>query len=1329
MSEISQLLHSKQAEVLELMRQAFIQHAIYNRGVLTSARRALSVSETLYGLFTQWMEGTAALEQVVQLTNTFAAQGMAIVTGVALIRVLAQPEQWQHGIEAQLVSRTHLNEFQLVFLEHLSQARERVVYEAQEAAQQALQRSLMTQLHQQDYLRQEQEQRSVTLEQLLALNSDLAQVRDEQKLLDMAVSGLCMRLALSDVTIYQWHKDEVRWSVRTTTTSQPSQIDPERGEIAAALHPLLSENENQVLDIHEPTTLDEGIPGYRTGYALHIGVKVMGAIVVRSNPVTTNVADLPLFIKTFAVNLSTLWRNLILFLEARDRARELEILYGRYVDSLWSAEDSSLQAQSTTQGIRIERTGAPLTLSENGYPLVMGERSFGYLQLPDGTQLNTEQEAFLSALLREMGNALHNAQLLQTTRAYSTQLQVAAEVSRAVTTILDRDDLIRSVVALIQNRFNFHYTALFLHEEQEIRLHSESGMMNSRLTFASVVQVMNEGKMQLRQNSLWVSSDHPAELVLPLRTRGRNVGVLAIQRITTPFSEQDASVLQSLADQIAGAIENATLFQRVQDNLSQTNKLYEAGRRLTEANNAQAVFQTLVDYAAQSNMVDMCHTLAEDVADQEQITVHALWKRDGEPFHGMPPSVPRHQYPLLEWVTRPEMLLVADGQSDERLSPDIHQLFKVNKIHAAAFVPIHRNNQWYGTLVLDRTEARPLTSAELQPFITLCDQAATILANQQLLRETGALYRISRTLNQAISQEDALSLTVAEIAQYTGVPQCRVVLLDKKSGRGRVAAENMPTDLHDQFVFEPDDLRFQILNHNRQPLLIQDGITQLPAAIIREHLTQFSARHSMLVPLISQLETIGWISLDATSSTDAFTPANLNFIQTLADQLTTTIESIKLYDEAVQRNRELITLNQIGATISRSLELDRLGRIVYEQIAQLMDNTAFVLALYDAPSHFFNPLLTLYNDQSIPIQPRYVGPSSEIYRFLSTGLPFVSDQDCVISRELGLVAFVSPEAELQSTIWMPLLQENVPTGLLGLASHWSHAYGDNELQLLRSIATQTGLAIANAQLFQEIENANEQLRQLDRLKTQFLANMSHELRTPLNSIIGFSRIMLKGIDGPITEAQEEDLTSINNSGQHLLNLINDILDQAKIEAGKMELYFQPVNLYEIAENVIATTKGLVKDKQIELRTNLEAELPFIEGDQVRLRQILMNFLSNAAKFTEEGSITLTMRRHGTDAVLIIVSDTGMGIAEKDFDKIFQAFEQVDSSPTRSAGGTGLGLPITRWLTKEHGGDIWFESKLGRGTSFTITLPIKQSRVTNKPYLSEIQYESGQTQKK
>lgn len=273
------------------------------------------------------------------------------------------------------------------------------------------------------------------------------------------------------------------------------------------------------------------------------------------------------------------------------------------------------------------------------------------------------------------------------------------------------------------------------------------------------------------------------------------------------------------------------------------------------------------------------------------------------------------------------------------------------------------------------------------------------------------------------------------------------------------------------------------------------------------------------------------------------------------------------------------------------------------------------------------------------------------------------------------------------------------------------------MQPFQTLADQAAIILANQRLLGKLQAANEQLRQLDQLKTQFLANMSHELRTPLNSIIGFSRVILKGIDGPINADQQEDLTSIYNNGQHLLRLINEILDMAKIGAGKMLLAFEPVNLEEAAVTAISTIRSLTNEKGLDLVWDIAPDIPLITADPIRVRQILYNLLSNAVKYTDEGQISLQVRREDAHHISITVSDTGIGISQADFDKLFAAFEQIDSSTTRTVGGTGLGLPITKWLVDMHQGTITLESEVGKGSTFHVILPIERDLETSTEVLT------------
>jgi len=241
-----------------------------------------------------------------------------------------------------------------------------------------------------------------------------------------------------------------------------------------------------------------------------------------------------------------------------------------------------------------------------------------------------------------------------------------------------------------------------------------------------------------------------------------------------------------------------------------------------------------------------------------------------------------------------------------------------------------------------------------------------------------------------------------------------------------------------------------------------------------------------------------------------------------------------------------------------------------------------------------------------------------------------------------------------------------------------------------------------------LREANQEIREADRLKSEFVATISHELRTPLNTIIGFAKFMLNGGTGPLNETQRTDLSAIYSSGQHLLDLVNDILDLSKIEAGKVTLEKELLDFHEIAAGIMSSAIALVGDKPIELREEIDPNLPPIYADRQRIRQIILNLVSNAAKFTEEGHIALRVKpstEDGKQFVLCAVEDTGIGIRREDIPTVFEAFRQVDSSSARRAEGTGLGLPISRRLAELHKGRMWVESEEGTGSTFCFTLPL------------------------
>jgi signal transduction histidine kinase len=301
---------------------------------------------------------------------------------------------------------------------------------------------------------------------------------------------------------------------------------------------------------------------------------------------------------------------------------------------------------------------------------------------------------------------------------------------------------------------------------------------------------------------------------------------------------------------------------------------------------------------------------------------------------------------------------------------------------------------------------------------------------------------------------------------------------------------------------------------------------------------------------------------------------------------------------------------------------------------------------------------------------------------------------------------VGPPANyIRSEVVLPLRRGETTIGVLDVQTTAPQEIDQDEVSVLQNVAYQIAIALENARAYALEREAAQRLRELDRSKRRFLANMSHELRTPLTNIIGFARLLLKGIDGPLTEQQRQDLEIIYHNSQHLLGLINDLLDLSQIEAGLMELQFREVDLAELIRSVMSTASALVRGKKVVLREEIASDLPMVRADPARIRQVLLRLMANAAKYTDQGSITV--RAWASDGqVMVSVSDTGVGIPPEDLKRIFERFEQGGTDNGRRANGAGLGLSLSKEFVEMHGGRIWVESEVGKGSTFTFSLPLR-----------------------
>jgi len=450
-----------------------------------------------------------------------------------------------------------------------------------------------------------------------------------------------------------------------------------------------------------------------------------------------------------------------------------------------------------------------------------------------------------------------------------------------------------------------------------------------------------------------------------------------------------------------------------------------------------------------------------------------------------------------------------------------------------------------------------------------------------------------------------------------------------------------------------------------------------------------------------------------------FTERQIELVTTFADQAVIAIENVRLFQELQARTGELArsveelkALGEVGQAVSSTLDLETVLRTIVVRAVQLSGTTGGVVYEYDAPTQEFHPRVThqMGDDlvEAVRAAPIRLGEGA-IGRAAITRAP-VQVPDILDEREYGATRLRPILARLgyRSLMAVPLLREERIVGGLVVWRTETGAFSTAVVNLLQTFATQSVLAIENARLFREIEEKGRQLESASKHKSQFLANMSHELRTPLNAILGYTELILDNIYGEIGEKVREVLVRLEKSGRHLLALINDVLDLSKIEAGQLTLALSEYSMSDVVQTVLTAVESLATEKHLALKVTVAPELPRGQGDERRIGQVLLNLVGNAIKFTEVGEVRVEVSA-SDGAFRVAVADTGPGIAPEDQEKIFQEFQQVDSSSTRKKGGTGLGLSIAKRIIEMHGGQIWVESSPGQGSTFWFTLPVRVMR--------------------
>jgi signal transduction histidine kinase len=463
---------------------------------------------------------------------------------------------------------------------------------------------------------------------------------------------------------------------------------------------------------------------------------------------------------------------------------------------------------------------------------------------------------------------------------------------------------------------------------------------------------------------------------------------------------------------------------------------------------------------------------------------------------------------------------------------------------------------------------------------------------------------------------------------------------------------------------------------------------------------------TLTYPVMVHDEPIGVMLVDAQNSTD-HNPAEV--VGAVVEQLSSHIEGLRLLEQAELRRLELQTVATVSATVSTVLDPDQLLQAVVDMTKErfnlyhahiyLANEGWNTLLLSAGAGEIGRQMVAQEHAISMDAEKSLVARAAREHRSM-----IVND---VRNQPDFLPNPLLPDTRAEMAV--PMIVGDKVLGVFDVQSAKLESFSNEDAAIYTTLASQVAIALQNARLYVEQAATVTQLRELDRLKSSFLANMSHELRTPLNSILGFTDVMLEGLDGELTEYMDNDLRLIQKNGQHLLHLINDVLDMAKIESGRMNLHPETFKIHSVLDEVVSITSTLASEKNVALfiedASDREIE---IYADNTRLRQVVINLVNNSIKFTEKGKISVCTKPMDGGRLLITVKDTGIGIPSDKLEAIFQEFTQVDSSTTRKVGGTGLGLPISRRLVEMHGGRLWAESTgiEGEGSTFYVELPIE-----------------------
>ena len=975
----------------------------------------------------------------------------------------------------------------------------------------------------------------------------------------------------------------------------------------------------------------------------------------------------------------------------------------------------------------------------------------------------------LSTFAAQAAIALENARLFEAGQRRATELQALYENSLRLSVQRETPDLLRVIAEQAVGLFDAEVAGLYSYDpqSQELTLAVAVGYLReyvgARLKPGEGLagQVLTSGRpMTVDDYRDWpgqVSSEgdsrfRGAVLAVPLMGRSGVQGVLVIGggEHRTVFDDHDVWLAGLFAEQAAVALENALLVTEVQRRAEELAALHRAGQAIASTLDLNGVLGLVIAEVrnilnSEGASVLLYEPALDGASDALVFAAAAGPGAAGLVGTRLPASVG-----IAGWVVREkEAVLVSDVQNDARFYNSVDQLSGITTRSVLA-VPLMVKGVLQGVVEAVNKVSGHFTEHDLEMLETMAGSAATAIENARLfqaereqrewaetLRETGAA--LASTLDVDTVMEGLLD----QVSRVVPNDVANAMLVEGDYARVVHWRSHGPYGSHGY----PDDARFPVtylmtlrqMVETGEPMFILD--TDASQQWVHHGETQW-VRSYAGTPIRVQGQVIGFLNVYS-ASPGFFSRKHAERLHVFADQTAIALQNARLFSSLAQEKQRLEVLYRLGRQLLESLDVRQVAQRALDEIRHVVGALQGVALVRQTDPAGGRDLLQMEAISGYDAEP-VESVNERIKLRVGDGLAgWVAEQrqtvvvDKILEDPHWLV-IGGVDDWARSALAVPLLSGDNLVGVIGIYSDREAFFNPDHTRLVESVAATVAVAIANAQLFEqaqkeiterkqveamlarertllaqrvqertvELSAANAELARAARLKDEFLASMSHELRTPLNAILGMSEALLEQVYGELNEKQLKSLHSIEESGRHLLALINDILDLSKIGAGKMELDLGPVPIDSACQSSLRIIRESAQKKQLKVSSSFDGAVTMIQADGRRLKQILVNLLNNAVKFTPEGGLVGLEVQGDVEhqMVHLTVWDTGIGISPQDVGRLFQPFVQLDGSLARQYGGTGLGLALVYRMVEMHGGSIKVESKVGKGSRFTVSLP-------------------------